>query len=75
MKNTMIDVNNHLLAQLERLGDEKLTGDALDAEIRRADAVAKTAKAATDNARLILDAARFAADAPSGRAPKLLSAD
>lgn len=41
MKNTLGDLNNHLFAQLEKLGDEDLNGDELEAEIRRSEAMAK----------------------------------
>lgn len=41
MKNTLGDLNNHLFAQLEKLGDEDLKGDELEAEIRRSEAMAK----------------------------------
>lgn len=39
MRNTLGNLNNHLFAELERLGDEELTGDELDKEIKRATAV------------------------------------
>lgn len=35
MKNKPVDLNNHLFAQLERLGDEDLSGDDLKQEIER----------------------------------------
>lgn len=41
VKNTLGDLNNHLFAQLEKLGDEDLEGDVLDMEIKRAEAMAK----------------------------------
>lgn len=44
MKNTLGDLNNHLFAQLEKLGDDDLTGEALDAEIRRSEAMAKVSE-------------------------------
>lgn len=46
MKNTLGDLNNHLFAQLEKLGDEDLKGDELEAEIRRSEAMAKVKVAA-----------------------------
>lgn len=41
MKNTLGDLNNILFAQLEKLGDDDLNGEEMDAEIRRAEAMAK----------------------------------
>ena len=41
MKNTLGDLNNHVFAQLEKLGDDDLSGDELEIEIKRAEAIAK----------------------------------
>lgn len=41
MKNTLGDLNNHLFAQLEKINDDDLRGEALDAEIKRTEAMAK----------------------------------
>lgn len=43
MNNTLGDLNNHLFAQLEKLGDD-LSDEKLDEEIRRADAMMKIGK-------------------------------
>ena len=59
MKNTLIDLNNHLFAQLERLSDEELKGEALSEEIDRAKSIAVIAKAIIDNGSLVLDAKKF----------------
>lgn len=44
MKNTLGDLNNYLFEQLDKLGDEDLTGDELDSEIRRSEAMAKVSE-------------------------------
>lgn len=56
MKNKLIDLNDHLFAQLERLGDESLTGDNLTREINRGKALTSVSKEIVSNARLALDA-------------------
>lgn len=57
MKNKLSDLNNHLFAQLERLGDEELKGEDLKNEIDRGKSMASVAKEIVSNARLALDAA------------------
>lgn len=39
MKNKLVDLNNHLFAQLERLAEEGLSAEQIDAEAKRADAI------------------------------------
>ena len=39
MKNKLSDLNNHLFAQLERLGDESLTAEQIAAEVQRTSAI------------------------------------
>jgi len=56
MKNKLIDLNNHMFAQLERLSDEELTGDALASEINRAKAIETLASKIIENAHLSLKA-------------------
>lgn len=58
MKNKLSDLNNHLFAQLERLGNEALTGEELAKEIDRSNAITSVAKEVISNARLVLDAQR-----------------
>ena len=52
MKNTLTDLNDHLFAQLERLSDEDLKEEALDTEIKRAEAVSKVSSEIIKNGEL-----------------------
>ena len=56
MKNKLIDLNNHLFAALERLSDEDIKGEKLQAEIVRS-------KAITDVSRTIVITAKVALEA------------
>jgi hypothetical protein len=56
MKNKLIDLNNHLFAQMERLSDEEITVEKLAQEITRSKAITDVAKGIIANAQLALDA-------------------
>ncbi|MCK4789230.1 MAG: hypothetical protein KAV87_36140 [Desulfobacteraceae bacterium] len=56
MKNKLGDLNDHLFAEIERLGDEDLSGEALTQEIARARAVSNVASHIINNANLVLKA-------------------
>jgi hypothetical protein len=58
MKNKLVDLNNHLFAQLERLSDEELSGDKLTEEISRAKAVNGIASQIIANGNLVLNSIR-----------------
>ena len=62
MKNSVINVNDHLIARLEELGQENLSPEELENVVKRADASVKVASALTANGRLVLDAQRHAAE-------------
>lgn len=59
MRNTLGDLNNHLFAQLERLSDEDIKGEALEEEINRARAVTTVATQIISNGSLVLQAQKF----------------
>ena len=62
MKNKLIDLNNHLFAQLERLSDEELKPEDLAHEVARTDAMVKVSEQIIDNATLVLRGAELVAE-------------
>ncbi len=74
MKNTLGDLNNHLFAQLERLSDEDLKGEALQEEITRTKAINTVAIQIIANGSLVLEAQRLADDKMNAetKLPKML---
>ena len=67
--NTLTDLNNHLFAQLERLGDESITEEKLKEEMSRAKAINGIAKNIIDNAKTALEGAQFAYTKLPGNKP------
>lgn len=56
MRNTLVDLNNHLFEQLERLNDEELTDEQLEKELKRTDAMKDIATQIIANANIVLKA-------------------
>lgn len=77
MRNTLGDLNNHLFAQLERLGDEDVKGEELKEEMERAKSISMVAKQIIDNANVVLQAKKATNDfleeyGVEGKLPKML---
>jgi hypothetical protein len=78
MKNKLTDLNDHLFAQLERLGDEDTVGEKLEEEILRSKAITDVSKQVVSNARLVLDAQQFKTEfglTASSSMPKMLESN
>jgi hypothetical protein len=61
MKNRLTDLNDILFAQLERLTNEDLKPEQIEAEIKRAQSVVQVSDKIIENAGLQLDAAKLVA--------------
>lgn len=83
MKNRLIDLNNHLFSQLERLTDEGLSPEQIEQEVKRADAIVGVSEQIIRNADLSLKAValvathgdRFASALPMISPPAASSSD
>lgn len=73
VRNKLADLNDHLFAQMERLGEEELSDEAMDREIERAKAVTNVAQQIIVNGNLVLKAEIYKQDyMDSGNMPKFL---
>ena len=73
IRNKLSDLNDHLFAQMERLGEEDLNDDEMDREIERAKAVTNVAQQIIANGNLVLKAEIYKQDyMDSGSMPKFL---
>ena len=66
MKNKLGDLTNHLFAQLERLGDEGLSPEDIEREVKRTDAIVSVSEQIIENANLTLKAASLIAEYGGG---------
>ncbi|ECZ5819605.1 hypothetical protein F8V45_25675 [Salmonella enterica] len=55
MKNSLEDLNNHLFAQIERLGEEDLKEEKLQLELNRTKAITSVATQIIQNGKLALE--------------------
>lgn len=62
MKNKLVDLNNHLFAQLERLSEEDMTAERIDLEVRRTNAIVDVAEQIVRTAATQLRAAELVAE-------------
>lgn len=72
MKNKSIDLHNHLILQLERLGEEGIDEDKLALEVCRSKAIAGVAKEIIAHGRLALDHEMARHDNAIGRSVAML---
>ena len=69
MKNTIEDLNNHLFEQLERLNDDSLNEEQLDAEVKRSKAMVNISMTLIKSGELTVKAAEAGM---TQKSPKLL---
>lgn len=72
MNNKLIDLNNHLFAEMERLSDEELKGEELQNELARAKAITSVSQQIINNGALALKAEELKLEYNSSSIPKFL---
>ena len=60
-KNKLSDLNNHLFAQLERLGEEDLTIEEIHKEVERGKTISMLASTVIKSAKITIDSMRLVA--------------
>lgn len=60
-KNKLTDMNDHLFAQLERLNDEDLTPDQIEAETKRAKAMTSISSQIIQSHKVTIEAMKLVA--------------
>lgn len=58
-KNTIKDLNDHLFAQLERLGNEELDEAGVNKEVLRTGAIVNAANKIMENGKLVIEAEKI----------------
>lgn len=71
-KNKLTDLNNHLFAQLERLGEDNLTTEDIEREMKRTESIVQLSEQIIDNAQVSLAAAKLIADKGIGNWEQML---
>ena len=62
MKNRLMDLNNHLFVQLERLANDDLSTEQVEQEVKRAEAIVGLADQIIDGAKVQLSACKLVAE-------------
>lgn len=61
-KNKLSDLNDHLFAQLERLGEENISPEELEKEVQRAKAIKDVAQQIINSSKVTLQAMKLVSD-------------
>lgn len=78
MKNTLLDLNNYLFEQIERLNDEELTEEQLDRELKKTDSIVKISEKIIENGELAFKTMKHMDEYGYGQTrtvPKMLASD
>ena len=62
MRNTLVDLHNILMEQLERLNDDELTDEEFERELKRSKGIAKVGSVMVQNTANIIEAAKIQAE-------------
>ena len=78
MKNTLMDLNNYLFEQIERLNDDYLSDDELERELKKTDSIVKVSEKIIQNGELAFKTMRHMDEYGYGAqraVPKMLSSE